>query len=139
MILGIGTDLVNGRRIKGALERHKDRFAKRIFTKAELNAAYKTANPICYLAKRFAVKEAVYKALSSSGIAGCGWREAETLSGPDGAPHVDLTGRCKTALETITPDGYNARVSVSLSDDPPYALAFVVISAEPVEWIKPNE
>ena len=91
------------------------------------------------MAKRFAAKEAVYKALSSSGIAGCGWREAETLNGLNGAPFVNLTGRCKTALETITPDGYKAKVSVSLSDDRPYALAFVVISAIPADWIKPNE
>ena len=102
-------------------------------------AASKTSNKVYFLAKRFAVKEAVYKALSSSGIAGCGWREAETLNGLNGAPYVNLTGRCKTALETITPDGYNAMVSVSLSDDRPYALAFVVISALPANWIKSNE
>ena len=139
MILGIGTDVVDGRRIEAILNRHKDKFAKRIFTKAELMAANKTANKVYFLAKRFAVKEAVYKALSSSGIAGCGWREAETLNGLDGAPFVNLTGRCKTALETITPDGYKAKVWVSLSDDRPYALAFVVISAVPAEWVKPNE
>ena len=52
---------------------------------------------------------------------------------------MNLTGRCKTALETITPDGYKAKVSVSLSDDRPYALAFVVISAVPADWVKPNE
>ena len=104
MILGIGTDIIDGRRIEAILNRHKDKFAKRIFTKAELMAANKTANKVCFLAKRFAVKEAVYKALSSSGVAGCGWREAETLNGLNGAPFVNLTGRCKTALETITPD-----------------------------------
>jgi len=139
MILGIGTDITDGRRIEAVLNRHKDKFAKRIFTKAELLAANKTTNKVYFLAKRFAVKEAVYKALSSSGIAGCGWREAETLNRLNGAPFVNLTGRCKTALETITPDGYKAKVSVSLSDDQPYALAFVVISAVPADWVKPNE
>ena len=139
MILGIGTDLVDGRRIETVLRRHKNKFANRIFTHAELNAANKTTNRAFFLAKRFAVKEAVYKALSSSGVAGCGWREAETLNEPNGAPYVNLTGRCKTALETITPDGYNARVLVSVSDDLPYVLAFVVISAVPAEWIEPNE
>ena len=133
MIIGIGTDLVDGRRIEAAIGRHENKFTKRIFTNAELNAANKTANKVTFLAKRFAVKEAVYKALSSSGVAGCRWREAETLNEPNGAPYVNLTGRCKTALETITPDGYNAKVSVSLSDDRPYVLAFVVISAVPAE------
>ena len=139
MILGIGTDIVDGRRIEAAMTRHKNKFAKRIFTKVELKAANKSADRVYFLAKRFAVKEAVYKALSSSGITGCGWREAETLNGSNGAPFVNLTGRCKTALETITPDGYNAKVSVSLSDERPYALAFVVISAVPAKWIEPNE
>ena len=129
MVLGIGTDIIDGRRIEAVLNRHQDKFAKRIFTKSELFAADKAADKIYFLAKRFAAKEAVYKALSSSGIAGCGWREAETLNGLNGAPFINLTGRCKTALETMTPDGYNARVLVSLSDDQPYALAFVVISA----------
>ena len=133
MILGIGTDITDGRRIEAVLNQYKDKFAKRIFTKAELLAANKTANKVYFLAKRFAVKEAVYKALSSSGITGCGWREAETLNRLNGAPFVNLTGRCKTALETITPDGYKAKVWVSLSDDRPYALAFVVISAVPAE------
>ena len=139
MILGIGTDIIDGRRIEAVMKRYNDKFAKRVFTKAELNAANRAANTVYFLAKRFAVKEAVYKALSSSGIAGCGWRDAETLNEPNGAPFLKLTGRCKTALETITPEGYNAKVSVSLSDDLPYALAFVVISAVPAEWVKPNE
>ena len=139
MILGIGTDITDGRRIEAILNRHEDKFTKRIFTKGELVAANRTANKVYFLAKRFAAKEAVYKALSSSGVAGCGWREAETLNGLNGSPFVNLTGRCKTALETLTPDGYKANVSISLSDDRPYALAFVVISAVPAEWIKPNE
>ena len=126
MILGIGTDIVDARRIQAAMDRHPDKFVKRIFSDAS------------YFAKRFAVKEAVYKALSVSGVTGCGWREAETLSALNGAPVVNLTGRCKTALETMTPDGYKASLSVSLSDESPYALAFIVISAVPAEWIKPN-
>ncbi|MDA0357710.1 MAG: holo-ACP synthase [Proteobacteria bacterium] len=139
MILGIGTDLVDSRRIQAAMNRYPDKFVKRVFTDAEINAAEKTGNPAGYLAKRFAVKEAVYKALSASGLSGCGWREAEILSASSGAPTVNLTGRCKTALETMTPDGYNANLAVSLSDEPPYALAFIVISAVPAEGIKSNE
>ena len=137
MILGIGTDIVDARRIQAAMDRHPDKFAKRIFSDAEITAAKESSNQASYFAKRFAMKEAVYKALSSSGVPGCGWREAETLSAPNGAPMVNLTGRCKTALERMTPDGYKAGLSVSLSDEPPYALAFIVISAVPAEWIKP--
>ena len=137
MILGIGTDIVDARRIQAAMDRHPDKFAKRIFSDAEIIAAKESSNPATYFAKRFAVKEAVYKALSVSGVTGCGWLEAETLSAPNGAPMVNLTGRCKTALETMTPDGYKAGLSVSLSDESPYALAFIVINAVPAEWIKP--
>ena len=137
MILGIGTDIVDARRIQAAMDRHPNKFTKRIFSDAEITAASKSSNPASYFAKRFAVKESVYKALSISGVSGCGWRETETLSAPNGAPMVNLTGRCKTALETMTPDGYKASVSVSLSDELPYALAFIVISAVPAEWIKP--
>ena len=138
MILGIGADIADARRIQAAMDRNPDKFAKRIFSDAEITAAIESSNQASYFAKRFAVKEAVYKALSVSGVTGCGWREAETLSAPNGAPMVNLTGRCKTALETMTPDGYKAALSLSLSDEPPYALAFIVISAVPAEWIKPN-
>jgi len=139
MILGIGTDLVDSRRIQAAMDRHPGKFVTRVFTNAEINAAEKTRNAANYLAKRFAAKEAVYKALSGSGVTGCGWRDAEILSAMSGAPIVKLTGRCKTALETMTPDGYKASLAVSLSDEPPYAMAFIVISAVPAEWIKSNE
>ena len=98
MILGIGTDIVDARRIQAAMDRHPDKFVKRIFSEAELTAANDSSDQASYFAKRFAVKEAVYKALSVSGVTGCGWREAETLSAPNGAPMVNLTGRCKRRL-----------------------------------------
>ena len=128
MILGIGTDIVDTRRIQAAMQRHPDRFVKTCFTDTEIEQSQDQAS---YFAKRFAVKEAVYKALSISGTSGCKWHEVETVSAPNGAPIVNLTGRCKTALETMTPNGYTADLAVSLSDEPPYALAFIVISAEP--------
>ena len=129
MILGIGTDIVDSRRIEAVMRLYPDKFSKRIYSKAELNAAKILDNPVNYLAKRFAVKEALYKALSPSGIKGCSWIEAETLTRQNGAPYVNLNGRCKTALEAMTPDGYNASLSVSLSDEFPYAIAFIIISA----------
>ena len=131
MILGIGTDIVDARRIQSEVDRHPDKFVKRIFSAAEITASKESSNQANYFAKRFAVKEAVYKALSISGTSGCKWHEVETVSAPNGAPIVKLNGRCKTALETMTPNGYTADLAVSLSDEPPYALAFIVISAEP--------
>ena len=132
MILGVGTDIVDARRIGKSIERFSNKFTGRIFTKAERAAAAATGQPQVYFAKRFAAKEAVYKALSGAGVSGLGWQQAETLSLPNGAPVMALTGQCKTALEALTPDGYKAQISISLSDEPPYALAFVIISAVPV-------
>ena len=128
MILGIGTDIVDERRIRRSIERFGDRFVDRIFTDTERAEAASRASSTLYFAKRFAAKEAVYKALSRSGVVGLGWREAEVINDKSGAPHMRLTGKCKTALEGLTPDGYNAVVDISLSDEPPYALAYVVIS-----------
>lgn len=130
MILGIGTDIVDARRIGRSIDRFGDRFIGRVFTDAERAAADARADPALYYAKRFAAKEAVYKALSGAGVDGLGWRDAEISNLAGGAPDLLLTGRCKTALERLTPDGYNAAVSLSLSDEPPYAVAFVVISAQ---------
>ena len=133
MILGVGTDIVDMRRIGKSIERFADKFTGRIFTKAECSAAILTGRPQAYFAKRFAAKEAVYKALSRSGVSRLGWQQIETLSLPNGAPVMALTGQCKTALEALTPHGYKAQISISLSDEPPYALAFVIINAVPLK------
>tara|TARA_B100000989_G_scaffold275317_1_gene234787 strand:+ start:293 stop:703 length:411 start_codon:yes stop_codon:yes gene_type:complete len=133
MILGVGIDIVDARRIGRSIDRFSDKFTGRIFTKAERAAAAATCQPQAYLAKRFAAKEAVYKALSGAGVSGLRWQQAETLSLPNGTPVMALNGQCKTALEALTPDGYKAQISISLSDEPPYALAFVIISAAMVK------
>ena len=133
MILGVGTDIVDARRISKSINQFSNKFIDRIFTKAERAAATTTSQPHAYYAKRFAAKEAVYKALSGAGVSGLGWQQAETLSLPNGAPVITLTGKCKTALEALTPDGYKAQITISLSDETPYALAFVIISAIPVK------
>ena len=138
MILGTGTDIIDARRIAEVLDRHQDRFVHRIFTDSEQAAAVQSANQAAFFAKRFAVKEAVYKALSGSGVRPLGWRDAETFNAVDGAPLLRLYGRCKTALETMTPDGYKASLFVSISDESPYALAFVVVDAVPIEWKMPH-
>ena len=133
MILGVGTDIVDARRIGKSIDKFADKFIERIFTTAERAAAAATSQPQAYFAKRFAAKEAVYKALSGAGMSGLRWQQAETLSLPNGAPVMSLTGQCKTALEALTPDGYKAQISISLSDEPPYALAFVIINAVPLK------
>ena len=133
MILGVGTDIVDERRIGKSIDQFADKFIERIFTTAERAAAAATSQPQAYFAKRFAAKEAVYKALSVAGVSGLGWQQVETLSLPNGAPVMSLTGQCKTALEALTPDGYKAQISISLSDEPPYALAFVIINAVPLK------
>ena len=133
MILGMGTDIVDARRIGRAIEKFPTKFINRIFTEAEQHAAAALPQTQAYFAKRFAAKEAVYKALSGAGVRGLGWLQAETLSRQNGAPLLRLTGQCKTALEAMTPDGYKAHISISLSDEPPYALAFVIIYAAPLK------
>ncbi|MBT6415565.1 holo-ACP synthase [Candidatus Puniceispirillum sp.] len=132
MILGIGTDLVDSRRIANSLDRFGTRFETRIFTEKEIEIARNRPDPSLFYAKRFAVKEAVYKALSAAGVAGLGWREAETLNDTNGAPKLYLSGACKTALERLTPEGYKASVHISLTDELPYAQAFVIVSATPI-------
>lgn len=131
MVVGIGTDICDAQRIAAAIEDSADRFLKKIFTPAEREVGLSKPKPEAYFAKRFAAKEAIYKALQPSGVAGRGWQDAEILNDADGAPTVRLDGACKRALEAMTPSGYNAHVDLSLSDEWPYAVAFVVISVRP--------
>ncbi len=131
MIIGIGTDICDARRIKRIMVRFSDKFVTRIFTPAEIALASTKADPSLFYAKRFAAKEAVYKALSASRSTDRSWQDAEVLNDEDGVPLLSLSGGCKTALEALTPDGYNAQIDVSLSDEPPYAVAFVVLSIVP--------
>ena len=131
MIMGIGSDIVDVRRIKKSIDRFSERFITRIFTDAERKVASDLVNPEHYYAKRFAAKEAVFKALSVSGIKGLGWQQVETLNSKNGAPLVYLNGHCKQALVTMTPTGYKPQVLISLSDEMHYALAFVIVDAKP--------
>ncbi len=131
MILGIGTDIVDSRRIGALIERFSEKFTSRIFTDSECNLAKCRVDQASFFAKRFAAKEAVYKALSSSGVKGLKWRQAETYSCENGAPMLRLTGQCETALKVMIPDGHEAQILLTLSDELPYALAFVIINAVP--------
>ena len=129
-IAGLGTDIVEIARL-GKGDGANERLAKRVLTPAEWQQFSEHSTPVRFLAKRFAAKEAVYKALSATPVRGLGWHDAEILKIASGAPILTLSSACKTALEAVTPEGYKATVNLSLSDEPPYAVAFVVISAGP--------
>ncbi|WPZ33033.1 holo-ACP synthase [Thalassobaculum sp. OXR-137] len=141
MILGIGADLVDTRRIEAALNRFGDRFRHRCFAAQEIARAENAADPALVYAKRFAAKEAVWKALGDDARDGIQWRELVVENARSGKPRFVLSGRAAERLATLTPQGMIARIDLSLSDEPPYAQAFVVVSAAPasIEALRPGE
>jgi holo-[acyl-carrier protein] synthase len=132
MILGIGSDLVDVRRIESVIERHGERFLGRIFTTAERAKAERRAGRVETYAKRFAAKEACAKALGTGLRAGVFWRDMGVVNLPSGRPTMKLTGGALARLRAITPAGWEARIDVTITDEGPMAQAFVVISAVPV-------
>ena len=132
MILGIGSDLCDIRRIARALERFGERFTYRVFTEGErARSDRRKARPESY-ARRFAAKEACAKALGTGLSRGVFWRDMEVVNRPGGQPTMRLSGGARARLQAMTPDGHEAVVHVSLTDDPPMAQAFVVIEARPL-------
>jgi holo-[acyl-carrier protein] synthase len=131
MILGIGSDIVDVRRIERTIDRHGDRFLARIFTDVERARAERRTNRVETYAKRFAAKEACAKALGTGFRAGVFFRDLGVVNLPSGRPTMVLTGGAKTRLEAITPAGYEARIDVTITDEGPLAQALVIISAEP--------
>ncbi|MGA8319350.1 MAG: holo-ACP synthase [Xanthobacteraceae bacterium] len=129
MILGIGSDISDARRIAKVLERHGDRFIDRVFTPVERAKAEKRRNRVETYAKRFAAKEACAKALGTGLHAGVWWRDMGVVNLPSGRPTLELTGGAKRRLQAITPKGYEARIDLTITDEGPMAHAFVVISA----------
>ena len=132
MILGIGSDITDVRRIAKVIERHGDRFIDRIFTATERAKAEKRLNRAETYAKRFAAKEACAKALGTGLRAGVWWRDIGVVNLPSGRPTLALTGGAKRRLEAITPAGYEARIDLTITDDGPIAQAIVIISAVPL-------
>jgi holo-[acyl-carrier protein] synthase len=132
MILGIGSDISDARRIAKVLERHGDRFIDRVFTPIERAKAEKRRNRVETYAKRFAAKEACAKALGTGLRAGVWWRDMGVVNLPSGRPTLELTGGAKRRLQAITPKGYEARIDLTITDEGPMAHAFVVISAVPI-------
>ena len=129
MILGIGSDICDARRIAKVIERHGDRFIDRIFTPAERAKAERRRNRVETYAKRFAAKEACAKALGTGLRAGVWWRDIGVTNLPSGRPTLQLTGGAKRRLEVITPAGYQARIDLTVTDEGPMAQALVIISA----------
>ncbi len=132
MILGIGTDLANIERIQGVLNRHGDRFRNRVFTPVELAKAARRKDEAGTLAKRWAAKEACSKALGTGLAMGIAWKDMAVSNLRTGQPVMQLTGWAAARLAEMTPPGHAATVHVTLTDDHPWAQAFVVIEALPV-------
>jgi holo-[acyl-carrier protein] synthase len=131
MILGIGSDLVDVGRIEKVIERHGERFLARIFTPAERARAERRANRAATYAKRFAAKEACAKALGTGLRAGVFWRDMGVVNLPSGRPTLKLSGGALARLKAITPEGCEAKIDLTITDEGPLAQAFVVISAAP--------
>ncbi len=132
MILGIGTDLANIDRIARVLERHGARFKARVFTAVEQAKADRHRNAARVYAMRWAAKEACSKALGTGIQMGVSWTDMSVSNLQSGQPQMHLTGWAAARLASMTPPGHEAVIHVSLTDDPPWAQAFVVIEARPV-------
>jgi holo-[acyl-carrier protein] synthase len=133
MIIGIGSDLIDIRRVEKVIERHGERFLSRIFTDAERSRAERRAkshkNYVATYAKRFAAKEACSKALGTGIRQGVWWRDMGVVNLPGGRPSMKLTGGALARLNKLTPPGHVAQIDLSITDDWPLAQAFVIISA----------
>lgn len=131
MIVGIGSDLSDIRRVAETLERFGDRFTHRIFTEVERARSERKPDRAASYAKRFAAKEACSKALGTGLKAGVFWRDMGVVNMRSGQPTMALTGGAAKRLAAIIPAGHKAVIHVSLTDDHPYAQAFVIIEAVP--------
>jgi holo-[acyl-carrier protein] synthase len=129
MILGLGSDLIDIRRIEQMIERFGDRFLDRIFTDTERRKCDRRANRAASYARRFAAKEACAKALGTGFRHGVFWRDLGVVNLATGQPSMQLSGGARRRLEEITPAGMAARLDVTLTDEPPMAQAVVIITA----------
>ncbi|HUO93968.1 MAG TPA: holo-ACP synthase [Rhizomicrobium sp.] len=131
MIIGLGSDLIDIRRVEQSIERFGDRFLLRIFTETERAKSDRRAQRAASYAKRFAAKEACAKALGTGLRRGVFWRDMGVVNLPGGKPSLKLTGGALRRLEEITPPGHKAQIDLTITDDFPLAQAIVVISAVP--------
>jgi holo-[acyl-carrier protein] synthase len=132
LILGIGSDLCNIERIQNSLDRFGERFIRRIFTETErAKAEGRPHTRAGTYAKRFAAKEAFSKAVGTGFRRGVFMRDIGVVNAPSGAPTLELTGGARARLDAMTPEGHFAQVHLTMTDDHPFAQAFVVITAVP--------
>ena len=131
MILGIGNDIIDIRRVERSIERWGNRFLDRIFTEVERAKSDRRAQRAASYAKRFAAKEACAKALGTGLNAGVFWRDMGVVNLPSGKPTFRLTGGALKRLQAITPPGMVAQIDLTITDDFPLAQAIVIISATP--------
>jgi len=132
MILGLGNDIIDIRRIGKALERYGDRFTNRLFTEIEREKSDRRKQRSASYAKRFAAKEACSKALGTGISRGVFWRDMGVVNLPSGRPSLTLTGGAARILEELTPTGHRAQIDLTITDDFPMAQAIVIISAVPI-------
>ncbi|MDO6522711.1 holo-ACP synthase [Shimia thalassica] len=132
MIIGIGTDLANIDRIAQTLERFGDRFRNRVFTDTEQGKAERRRDVAGTYAKRWAAKEACSKALGTGLSMGIAWKDMSVTNMNTGQPVMHVTGWAEKRLKEMTPEGHDAIIHVTLTDDHPWAQAFVVIEARPI-------
>lgn len=132
MILGIGQDIIDIRRIESSLDRFGERFVARVYTSVEQAKSDRRANRAASYAKRFAAKEACAKALGTGvPAAGVHWRDLGVVNLPSGKPTMELTGGAARRLQEMVPSGMSAQIDVSITDDYPQAQVLVIISAVP--------
>ena len=132
MIIGIGSDLIDIRRIEKTLQRHPERFIARVFTDVEREKSERRKERAASYAKRFAAKEACSKALGTGFARGVFWRDMGVVNLPGGKPTMALTGGAARRLDEMLPAGHEAFVHVTITDDFPLAQAFVIIEARPL-------
>lgn len=131
MIVGIGNDVIDIRRIDETLSRFGERFIERIFTDVEIRKSEKHAQRAASYAKRFAAKEACSKALGTGFRRGVFWKDMGVVNESSGKPTMVLTGGARIQLDSLVPPGHLARIHLTITDDFPYAHAFVMIEALP--------
>ena len=134
MILGIGNDMIDIRRIEATIARFGDRFLDRVFTQVERAKSERRALSAASYAKRFAAKEACSKALGTGLRRGVFWRDMGVVNLSTGRPTLRLTGGAAAHLQLLTPPGHEARIDLTLTDDHPWAQAIVIISAIPTKF-----
>jgi len=131
MMIGMGSDLIDIRRIEKTLERFGERFTNRIYTELERTKSDKRMNRAASYAKRYAAKEAMSKALGTGFRRGVYWSDMGVINLPSGKPTMALTGGAAERLDEITPEGMKAVIELTITDEPPLAQAIIIITAMP--------